>query len=268
MLVVLSLILFAAALLASFFGLGGGVLYTPFQLWFGIPFQQAAATSLLLILVTSFSATIVFRKSNQVDWVLALLLEVPTTIGAFSGGVLSQYVSAPVLTVLLALLLFLAGGLMLFPLKNPVDFCANFSAHKSRWFLKRHYNEQVLSIDLRCMLPVMFITGMLISIVGISGGSLKIPLMVLLFRIPMPVAIGSSAFMVGLTATAGLLGHASVGHVHWQLAALMIVPVFIGSQLGSRLSVHFKSEKLKRWYGAFLILVALFTVARLAPGVF
>lgn len=268
MLIFLIIILFFAALLAAFFGLGGGVLYTPFQLWFDIPFQQAAATSLLLILVTSFSATMVFRKSNQIDWVLAFLLEIPTTIGAFSGGVLSQYVSATVLTILLTLLLFIAGGLMLFPPKKPSDFCAGFAARNSRLFLKRHYSGQILSIDLRCMVPIMFFTGMLISIVGISGGAIKIPLMVLLFRVPMPVAIGSSAFMVGLTATAGLLGHVSVGHVHWQLAALMIVPVFIGSQLGSRLSVHLKSKKLKRWYGVFLILVAILTMARLVPSIF
>ncbi len=263
MMVLLSLILFFAALLAAFFGLGGGVLYTPFQLWLGIPFQQAAATSLLLILVTSFSATIVFRKSNRVDWILAIFLEIPTTIGAFCGGVLSQYVSAMVLTLILTFLLLLAGGLMLFPPRRPSNICATYQPQTSRWFIKRHYQGQILSIDIRCMFPIMFITGALISIVGISGGSIKIPIMVLLFRVPMPLAIGSSAFMVGLTATAGLLGHASVGHVPWQTAALLIVPVFIGSQLGSRISVRFKSEKLKRWYGGFLILVALFTVLRL-----
>jgi uncharacterized membrane protein YfcA len=265
MILILSIILFFAALLAAFFGLGGGVLYTPFQLWLGIPFQEAAATSLLLILVTSFSATLIFRKSKQVDWILAFLLELPTTIGAFAGGVLSHYVSSVSLTILLTLLLFLAGGLMLFPPQNPANICASLNTKASRWFIIRHYEKQTLSIDLRCVLPIMFVVGALISIVGISGGAIKIPIMVLLFRIPMPLAIGSSAFMVGLTATAGLLGHASVGHVQWQTAAVLIVPVFIGSQLGSRLSVHLKSEKLKRWYGVFLILVAVFTILRVLP---
>ncbi len=268
MMALLAFILFLAALLASFFGLGGGALYTPFQLWFNIPFQEAAATSLFLILITSFSATIVFRKSNRVDWVLAIFLELPTTIGAFSGGVLSHYVSASVLTVLLSLLLLVAGALMLFPPHNPFHFCAHYTEDVSRWYLKRRYDGQTLAIDLRCMLPIMFITGAAISIVGISGGAIKIPLMVLLFRVPMPLAIGSSAFMVGLTASAGLLGHASVGHVHWQLAALMSVPVFIGSQLGSRFSVHLKSAKLKRAYGFFLIFVAFITALRLFPGLF
>ncbi len=264
----LALILFLAALLASFFGLGGGALYTPFQLWLNIPFKEAAATSLFLILITSFSATIVFRKSNRVDWILAILLEIPTTIGAFCGGVLSHYVSADILTALLALLLFIAGSLMLFPPHHPVNFCARYMERSSLWYLQRHYEGRTLSIDLRCMVPVMFVTGAAISIVGISGGTIKIPLMVLLFRVPMPLAIGSSAFMVGLTASAGLLGHASVGHVHWHLAALMSVPVFLGSQIGSRFSVHLKSEKLKRTYGLFLIFVALLTTLRLFPGWF
>ncbi len=263
MIFLLALILFFAALLASLFGLGGGVLYTPFQLWLGIPFQEAAATSLLLILITSFSSTIVFRKSHRVDWVLAILLEIPTTIGAFTGGILSNYFSTTLLTLLLVLLLFIAGGLMISPPRKQSVLCSHLGEKPSPWFLSRHYDGQIHLIDLRCVLPVMFVTGALISIVGISGGSIKIPIMVLLFHVPMPVAIGSSAFMVGLTATAGLLGHASVGHVHWQMAALLALPVFIGSQLGSRLSVHLKSEKLKRWYGLFLLIVALITLLRI-----
>jgi len=259
----LSIILFAAALVASFFGLGGGVLYTPIQLWFKVPFNEASSTSLLLILITSFSATIVFRHKHRVDWKLALLLEIPTTAGAFIGGILSEYFSSNFLTGILILLLLLSAFLMIRPPEKHYSLCTIREVRKnSLWFWKREWNGNFYYLNLRCVFPIMFIVGTIISIVGISGGVIKIPIMVLLLGIPMPIAIGSSAFMVGLTALAGLLGHASIGHVNWHTALLLAVPVFIGAQIGSRASVHIKTRKIKHLYGWFLIIVAIVTFLR------
>ena len=75
----------------------------------------------------------------------------------------------------------------------------------------------------------------------------------------MPIAIGSSAFMVGLTALAGLLGHASTGHVNWHTALLLALPIFIGTQIGSRASIHIKIRDIKHLYGWFLVLIAVIT---------
>ena len=260
----LILVIFVAALFASLFGLGGGVLYTPFQLWLNIPLKEAAATSLLLVLVTSLSATVVYRQSQRVDWSLALVLEVPTTLGAYFGGLVSAWFPAAVLGGVLVALLFLAGGLMVRPLRQPASSCAPATLARSRpWHWARHWQGETYWLDLRCVFAVMFTAGLLISMVGISGGVLKIPLMVLLMRVPMSVAVGSSAFMVGLTALAGLLGHATVGHVNWRMALPLAVPVLIGAQLGSRISIRLGTQELRRYYGWFLIIVAAVTLFRL-----
>ena len=258
--IILALVLFIASFIASLFGIGGGVLYTPFQIWMGIPFQQAASTSLLLILITSLSSTIIYRQFKRVDWYLAIILEIPTTIGAFIGGVISHRFSTHSLTSLLLLMLVISAWFMIRPLNLKHSFCAYINKENLPiWFWKRKWEGEIHAIDLRCALSVMFIVGTLISAVGISGGVIKIPLMVLLFKVPMSIAIGSSAFMVGLTATAGLLGHIAVGYVDWKSALILLIPVFIGAQIGSRLSVHTKSKKLKKLYGWFLLIVALIT---------
>lgn len=256
-------ILFLAAFIASLFGVGGGVLYTPFQLWLGIHFYEAAATSLLLILITSISSTIVYRHSHRVDWSLALILEVPTTMGAYLGGILSRWFSTYILASLLVLILIIAAWLMIRPLNFQDTFGAHIEKKKiSKWSWQRNWQGKMHSFDLRYVFPVMFVIGALISSVGISGGVLKVPLMVLFFKVPMSIAVGSSAFMVGLTATAGFLGHATVGHVNWQVVLFLALPIFIGAQLGSRLSVHIQTQKLRGLYGWFLLLVALITFLR------
>ena len=264
----LILAIFIAAFFASLFGLGGGVLYTPFQLWLGIPLKEAAATSLLLVLVTSLSATTVYRHSHRVDWSLAIMLEIPTTAGAYLGGLISNWFSSVLLSVVLAVLLVIAALLMIHPPHRPIISCGRSPGKKSTfWIWTRQWEGNRYWLDLRCVFAVMFTAGLLISMVGISGGVLKIPLMVLLMKVPMSVAVGSSAFMVGLTAFAGLLGHATVGHVQWRMAFLLAVPVLVGAQVGSRVSLRLNLQHLKRYYGWFLIGVAIITLLySLKPG--
>lgn len=254
--------LLIAAFVAALFGQGGGVLYTPLQVWNGIDFHTAAPTSLFLILITSISSTLVFRKAHQVAWDTALVMEIPTTIGAFFGGRLAQFVPTTILGGILTGLLVIAGWFMLRP---PRESPKSRKQHKpSRWVWQRSAGGVTYQFDLRLMTPIMMAVGVLTSMVGIGGGALKVPLMVLLFSIPLHVAIGSSAFMVGLTAAAGLLGHVSVGSFNWTAALLLALPVFIGGQVGSRLSIHLKAKRLERWLGVFILLVAFITTIHMS----
>ena len=252
--------LLIASFVAALFGQGGGVLYTPLQVWSGVDFHTAAPISLFLILIISISSTLVFRRAHQVDWRTALALEAPTTLGAFLGGVLAQYVSSRTLGLLLSSLLLIAGWFMLHPLNETVHH--QVKAHPSNWIWRRNMHGITYDLDLRLIVPVMLAVGLLTSMVGIGGGALKVPLMILLFGIPVPIAIGSSAFMVGLTAAAGLLGHMSAGGVDWTAALLLAIPVFIGGQIGSRLSVQLNAQQLKKWFGVFVLLIAFISVFR------
>ena len=86
-------LVFVAAIFASMVGQGGGIFYTPIQVWLGVGFHQAATTSLFLIMVLSLSASLNFRKAHEIDWGLVAVLELPTTLGAWLGGRLSRDVS-------------------------------------------------------------------------------------------------------------------------------------------------------------------------------
>ncbi|MCB9419925.1 MAG: sulfite exporter TauE/SafE family protein [Ardenticatenaceae bacterium] len=253
--VLIALIL--ASLVASLFGQGGGVLFTPIQVATGTSFHQATATSLFLIMVISFSATLVFRKAHEINWKMALALEIPTMLGSFLGGIISHWIPENVLLFLLAGLLVLAS---VFLIRPPAKINRNSRHGKSAWVWHFVWNDETYQLNLVLMLPIMFIVGILTSMTGIGGGVLKVPVMVLLFGIPMHIAVGSSAFMVGLTATAGLLGHVTVGHWDWRSSLLLAIPVLIGGQIGSHLSLRLDAGKLTRWFGVFLLLVAIYTV--------
>jgi uncharacterized membrane protein YfcA len=257
---VLLLVLLIAALIAAMFGQGGGVLYTPIQVWFGTDFHTAATNSLFLIVVTSFAATITYRKAKETDWKMSLILEAPTTAGAYIGGYISDYISSKFLSVLLLILLVVSAYYMLKPIiRNDVKK----NVKPGFWILQRNFGGAQYSLNLALLFPIVFAIGLFTGMVGIGGGILKVPALVILGGVPMNIAVGSSAFMVGLTAAGGLLGHISVGHLDWHSSFIMAIAVFIGSQLGSRIATGLDKGKLKKFFAIFLLLVAISLIIKI-----
>ena len=242
-LIIFSICMFFNSVVFSSLGLGGGVLYTPIQVLFGIDFHTAATTSLFLIVVSSFSATLVLRKSGLVDWPMSLVLEAATAAGAFCGGLFSEYFSGRSLTVLFAGVLVFAGALMA---RNFQKAAGPIQHGNSLLAWRRQLGSSRYSINLLLALPISFLAGALSGMIGVAGGILKIPMMVLLFGVPMSIAVASSSFMVGLTAAGGFLGHLSVGHWDWKTTAVLAILVFIGGHVGARVSLNFEQEKLKK----------------------
>ena len=259
MTLLLFFLLFVAAFVASMVGQGGGIYYTPIQVWLGVGFHQAATTSLFLIMVVSLSSSLTFRKAHEVDWGLVPVIEFPTTLGAFLGGRLSRAISEEALMLLLAGLLTVAAFFMIRP-HRPKQ--SDLRARQGIFIWRRVHDGQPYSINLLLALPLMAAVGLLTGMVGIGGGVLKVPVMNLLFRIPMPVAIGSSAVMVGITAAGGFFGHASVGHWDWRTSLVAAGAVFVAAQIGSRLSLKVDKARLKRILGWSLLIAAVMIALR------
>jgi hypothetical protein len=253
------LLMFVIATVFSSLGVGGGVLYTPAQLLFGIEFHTAASTSLFLIMVTSLSATLVFRRAATVDWPLAIVLETTTTFGAFLGGLFSGHFSGRFLIYLFSGVIAVAAFFMVKHFEIP-NRCGETPGGFFRW--RRGVGIEKYCVNLALALPIAFVSGVISGLIGVSGGILKVPMLVLLFGVPMGIAVGSSAFMVGLTATGGFLGHLAAGHIDWRTALILTPGIFIGAQIGARMSVKADKKKMKQFFGFVLAILAVFLIVR------
>lgn len=251
--------MFAAAAVFSMLGLGGGVLYTPIQLLFGIDFHVAAANSLFLIMTVSLSATLVFRKADRIDWPLAWALESITALGGLAGGLYSRMFSGAFLSYVFAAVVGLAAVFMIREFKRePAGL-----PEKTGWFYwRRRFGGRDYRVNMASALPVSFVAGAVSGLVGVGGGVLQIPLMVLALGVPMDIAVGSSAFMIGLTALAGFSGHLVSGHWDWKTSVILAVAVFLGGRIGARKSVTLNKEKMKKTFGWFLVGIAALMAAQ------
>jgi len=125
-------------------------------------------------------------------------------------------------------------------------------------FWRRKFGDDEYIVNLWVTIPLTAATGLVAGAVGISGGSFKIPLMVLACGVPMRIAVGTSSAMVAATALMGFIGHTAAGDFNPRWALPIACLAVVGGLLGGRLSLKTDPKKLKM----------LFVVSTLAAAVF
>jgi len=260
-LVGVSVIIFIIAVVMTMTGRGGGNFYVLVLVVAGQAMHQAATTAQFILMLTAFAGMLVFHKNKTVDWKLALVIDPPTDIMAFVGGYFSSYASNVSLKLILAGFLVLAGFMMLIKVKErPINTTKKFG------YWHRNFQGQNYVVNLWYTIPITALAGLAAGAVGISCGSFKVPLMVLLCGVPMRIAVGTSSAMVAATAIMGFIGHATQGHFDSKVAIPFALIAVIGGFIGGKFALKTKPEKLKKVFAyttfaasVFMIINALFS---------
>lgn len=251
-------VFFVIAAIASMTGIGGGTMFVPVLLLMKYSFTEATSISLFLIAATGFSAFLRYRKEHLVDWQLALVMELFTDMGAFTGGFTSVHFNPVMLKILFSVILIIIAFITI---RVKLETKKNLLPKEGFGYWKRNFNGITYSIPVLYMIPVIFGAGFLSGLLGIGGGAIKIPMMILWFNIPAKVAVATSALMVSITAITGLGGHLIHESIDWKMAVILAAAAFIGGQVGSRISIKMPEKKVKTAVGYVFILVALFMTA-------
>jgi len=250
-----SVCILIVAILMSMVGRGGGNFYVPILIAAGASMNHAATSAQLILLTTAIVATLVFHKHKTVDWKLALVIDPPTDVMAFVGGYFAHCFTGYYLKFLFAGLLVLAAFFMLKPVKEHI-----LHDKKRFGYWDRCFGEYRYSVNLWAVIPFTAVVGFFAGMVGISGGSFKIPLMVLACGVPMKIAIGTSSAMVAMTALMGFAGHTMAGDFNVRWAVPMVCAAVIGGLLGGNISIKTNPDRLKKFF-AYTTLAAAFFMA-------
>ncbi len=225
-------------------GGGGSIITVPVLVYvLGVPVDRAIAMSLAVVGSTAFVGSLLHGRRGAVarrTGALFALSGVPT---AYLGSLLTRMVSPPVLLLIFAALM-LAVSAVLLTRKDPAP-----NARRHRPSLPR----SVLS-----GLGVGFLTGFL----GVGGGFLIVPALVLFGGLTMKEAIGTSLFVIAVNCAAGLLGHVTEGGLDVRLTVLVAALAVAGVLAGTALSHRFHPTWLRRIFAWFTVAVALFLIAR------
>ncbi len=251
----ISLILFLLiSIVLSAVGLGGGAFYVPLLAVLGYGFPIASSTSLFLIMLTGLSAFTRFQTAKLVDWQLALMMDFFTDLGAFAGGYTAFQFAANYLKTAFGVVLILAAYFIFKMQKQKADVNRSLKSGFGYW--QRDFGVEHYSLFLPAVFPITFAIGYLSGALGITGGLLKIPIMVFWFSVPLKIAVATSSLMVGLTGLLGFGGHLLTGQIDWKLALGLGVIVVIGGQIGALFSIKTDQKKRKQILALVLIITA------------
>jgi len=252
---VLALVIFAIAIVMTMTGRGGGNFYVLAIVLSGVGMHMAATTGQFILIVSSFVASILFSKKKITDWKLVTIIGSMTLVSAFVGGFMSDVFNDSLLKVIFAIFISIASLLMLKPVKKELH-------SKNRFTYLIHSGVEIYHVNLLIVVPIVLATGFISGMVGISGGSFLVPLMILIIRVPMHIAVGTSTTLVMITASAGFLGHLSLGHFDFRFALPLAIVGMIGGLIGAKLTLKFKPKNLKVIFAITSLIAAALMLMR------
>jgi uncharacterized membrane protein YfcA len=248
----LPLLGFLIAVFAAMTGIGGGVLFVPLlMLSLGISPSVAVGTSLFAMIFGGLGATIGYSRQKRVYFKAALLLALATAPGAILGAYMTSILSSTILGLVFAAFLMILAARMIttskFFQRNSVKIAAHTVACETECFRDKKRLSAAFVLSL--------FAGVVSGLLGIGGGVVLVPILLMVVYLPMHVAVGTSMFLVMLTSISGVVQHSYMGNVDFVAAALLAAGAFVGAQFGAWLSKKVSADWVQVLFAAALVIV-------------
>jgi uncharacterized membrane protein YfcA len=240
----------AIGLSLGLLGSGGSILTVPVLHYLvGQPEKLAIGGSLLVVGLIATAAAVPYALSRQVDWRNVAWFGLPGMAGAWLGATLAHWVPGPVQLALFALVMLIAA-----------------------WRMLRGGVTQRPDHEPRRLAVVAggIGVGALSGLVGVGGGFLIVPALVLLAGVPMASAVGTSLAVIALNSFTGFLKYLGVLQqqsleLDWRVLLTVAGVGVLGSFAGHRLGRRLPQATLRRLFGLFLVVMGLFIAVDAGP---
>ena len=238
----------AGLLLAGLVGLalgllggGGSILTVPILVYaVGMGAKEAIAASLIVVGVASLLGSIRHWKAGNVNLKVAIPFGLLAMIGAFLGSrVLAPRVDGTTQLMVFAIVMILAAASML---RGPRAIEGARTSPK--------YAPIVLLVGLA--------VGLLTGLVGVGGGFLIVPALVLLAGVPMKEAVGTSLLVIAINSASGFAGYAGRVEIPWAFVGAFTAVAVVGIFAGTYLVRFVSAATLRRVFAVFLLFMGGF----------
>ncbi|WFE69401.1 sulfite exporter TauE/SafE family protein [Thiomicrospira sp. R3] len=232
-------------------GSGGSILTVPVLVYLvGQDPKVAMAGSLMIVALISIFAAWPYARQKTIDWRMVGWFGIPGLIGAAGGAWLAHFIDSMVQMLIFAALMLSAAYLMF----KPIDLNAP---------PKGRANYKIVADGL--------MVGALTGLVGVGGGFLIIPALILLGGLSMRLAVGTSLVIIVLKSLVGFVVYLDVLAAQdlaldWPIIIKFSLIGILGGWLGHKISHKFDQQKLRQFFAVFLVLMSLFILYQKLPG--
>ena len=254
-------------------GGGGSILAVPVLVYLlGQSPTQATTGSLVVVGLTAVVGAVAAQRAGHVQLGRGLAFGLVATGGAVGGATAAALVPAEVLMALFALLMLTVGALMVRRLRRHRqsgegprpgidDPIVGWSRGGGR------FGE--LTCDCPRALKLLVtatVVGALTGFLGVGGGFVVVPALLLAFDLPMPDAVGTSLVVITVTSAVALAVRAGSGTApEWTPVLVLTVVAALGAVLGARVGDRVDATRLQAAFAVLVVVVAMYTAVRAVP---
>ncbi len=249
-------------ILLGLIGAGGSILTIPVLVYLiGVEPVHATSYSLFIVGASAFIGGLRYMKNNLICLRTMLVFGIPSIISIFFtrkyllhripdhlfyiGSM--EITKSALLMILLALLMIVASYTMI---RKPSSV---------RIDLHKHNNEQYRYF---LIFQQGFLVGILVGLVGAGGGFLIIPALVVLAKLPMKKAVGTSLAIIAINSSVGFLSDFGEHQFNWNFILIFSGFAISGIILGSYLSKYISGTKLKPGFGWFILVMGVYIISK------
>ena len=257
--------------LGAVIGIGGGIVVVPaLVLGFGYDIRVAVAASLVAVVATSTAAGAAYVGEGLANMRLGMSLEVATTIGGITGGLVAVAISPSVISATFAGVMVVTAVLVVRQGDPHGDTDGHHADEGVTTGWENHGGLGGAYFDDRTGTLVRYeatrlglgsgiagVAGLLSGLLGVGGGFLKVPAMTLGMRVPIRVAAATSNFMIGVTAIASLVVYFARGYVHPLIAVPIALGIVAGASGGTKIAARVSPQTLRSVLAVVLVVVAV-----------
>jgi uncharacterized membrane protein YfcA len=241
----------AIGLSLGLLGSGGSILTVPVLVYLvGQDEKVAIAGSLFVVGSIALAGGMQFLRAGFIHWRSVLMFGLPGMAGTYLGAMVAAFVSGVVQLALFAVVMLAASWLML----RPLDLAHADRVQRATW--------KIVGDGL--------LVGIITGLVGVGGGFLIVPALVLLVGLSMHQAVATSLVVIALKSFSGFWKYLDVLEqqslqLDWPTLAIITALGIAGSVAGSKLARRLPQQRLKRWFGYFLVVMGIYILARSGP---
>jgi hypothetical protein len=252
---------YAAALLIGvtlgLIGSGGSILTVPVLVYLlKVDPVPATAYSLFVVGLTALIGAMSYMKKGLVSYKTAAVFAIPAFIAVFATR---KFIIPAIPETLFSVGSFDFGkDIFIMILFAVLMLLASISMIKDR---RKESETEEISFNYPMIILEGIVVGVLTGLVGAGGGFLIIPALVLLARLPMKLAVGTSLLIIAVKSLIGFLGDVDNSiALDWTLLSVFSVLAVGGIFLGSFLTKYIEGKKLKPAFGYFVLVMGFYII--------
>lgn len=251
--IILMVLGFLVGSFGTLIGAGGGWLLVPILL-LGYHFAppSAVGTSLALVFLNALSGSIAYLRQRRVDLSLGWKFAAATIPGAIGGAFLTRALSSTAFSLAFAVVLLVIAVLLF----SGITATPSSRAGR-REMIDVSGESHVYRVDAWKGVLVSVFVGFMSSVLGIGGGIVHVPFLIVACSLPVHVATATSHFVLSISAFVGAATFFALGDVNLRTTVLMGVGILLGAQLGARLSLRTSAVAIRRILAGSLALVGV-----------